>query len=109
MPPWQAAVRASERVELLPSAEIANEGVCVFISEKKGSFIQLEDGVVGIMSSQAPARTAPQIIGTAAFMRGIISQGCWPDVCDMVWQQRGRPGALVICPNTSSCPKSPAT
>jgi hypothetical protein len=42
----------SSRWNSLPSAESANEGVSVLISEKVGSFVQLEDRVIEIVASQ---------------------------------------------------------
>src|SRR6266699_2144817 len=39
-----------------PRAESTNEGVCVLISEKIGSFVQLEDGVVEIVASKLVTR-----------------------------------------------------
>jgi hypothetical protein len=39
-------------VELPPIAESANEGVSVLVSEKVGSLIQLEDGVIEIVASK---------------------------------------------------------
>src|ERR1035437_2622755 len=42
----------SSRWNSLPSAESANEGVSVLISEKVSRFIQLKNGVIEIVASQ---------------------------------------------------------